>query len=367
MKNKVILLVFFWLLMINIFALISLNRFNLKGDDAYKWIPVDKYDQNQGWNIVDLHSRWDSNWYLDVVRNGYVLRENDTLSNIVFFPLYPSLIKILSYLLRLNIVFSGWMISSFFLFLGAFYLFKITKEFHSEADPLLAVFLLLIFPTSFFLNSVYTESLFLFLSVASFYYAAKGKYGISGIFGFFAALTRITGILLFVPLLVQLCLKEGFNKNTLKKIFPFWLVPLGTFSFLLFHWLRFGNFFLFFKIESAWGRSFNLNVDNFLFFSRAAISNFYLDVFYLIFSILIIFLLIRKKLFPYAIYMASTVLVAIGTGTLMSIGRYILVLFPIFIIGASLKNEIVRYAWIMVSIMLMALNTILFVNWYWAG
>jgi hypothetical protein len=65
--------------------------------------------------------------------------------------------------------------------------------------------------------------------------------------------------------------------------------------------------------------------------------------------------------------MVSTIGVAVASGTLMSIGRYILVLFPIYIVGASIKNEIAKYAWIIISVMLMALNTYLFVNGYWAG
>lgn len=365
--KKIILLVFFWLVAVNIFALISLNRFNLKADDAYSWIPVERYDQNQSWNIVSLHSRWDSNWYLDIVKNGYALRENDTLSNIVFFPLYPWLIKMLAYISGFSFVFSGWVISMFFIFPAAYYLFKLTKEFHPEADSFAAVIFLLIFPTAFFLNGVYTESIYLFLSIASFYYVMKKQYAVSAVFGFFAALTRVTGILLFIPLFFQLFLNEGFNKKAVKKSWPLFLVPLGTFVFFLFHWLRFGDFLLFFRVESAWGRSFNFNVDNFSLFSRAAVSNLSLDLFYLFFSAFIMAYLFKKRFFPYLFYVASTVLVAVSTGTLMSIGRYILVLFPIFIVGASIKNEIARYIWIIVSVMMLALNIILFVNWYWAG
>jgi hypothetical protein len=65
--------------------------------------------------------------------------------------------------------------------------------------------------------------------------------------------------------------------------------------------------------------------------------------------------------------MVSMIGVAVASGTIMSIGRYVLVLFPIYIVGASIKNEITKYLWIIISAMLMALNTYLFVNWYWAG
>ena len=114
---KIILLVMFWLIAVNVFGLVALNRLNLKSDNAYKWIPIEKYDQHQAWNIVDFHSRWDSNWYIDLAKKGYVRYENDTLSNIVFFPLYLFLLKAVSFL-GINYILAGWLVSSFFLFLS---------------------------------------------------------------------------------------------------------------------------------------------------------------------------------------------------------------------------------------------------------
>lgn len=364
--SRVIFLVMFWLIAVNVFGLLALNRLNLKSDNAYKWIPIEKYDQHQAWNVVDFHSRWDSNWYIDLAKKGYFRYENDTLSNIVFFPLYPFLINIFSSF-GVSPILVGWLVSSFFLFLSAVYLFKIVKDFHKKADPFLAVFLLLIFPTSFFLNAVYTESLFLFLSLATFYYTLKRKYALAAFIGFLASTTRITGILLFIPILIQLFSNDGFSRKSIKNSLIFSMIPLGTFLFFLFHKIYFGSFLLFFKVENAWGRSFQINAGHFLVASRAAISNLSLDIFYLVFAIFITGILVKKKQIPYAVYMLSTILVAVGSGTLMSIGRYILVLFPIFIIGASIKNELAKYIWITISLLLMTFNTVMFVNWYWAG
>lgn len=366
-KNKALLLAIGWLIIVNVIGLVSVNRFKLGPDNAYLWIPTEKYNQHQSWNIISIHSRWDSNWYQDLVKNGYERKTNDTLSNLVFFPSYPSIMKVISIFTAGDLVFSGWIVSSLFLVLSCMLLFKFVKKFHKEADPLQSVFLLLIFPTAFFLNAVYTESLFLFLSLATFYFAFEKKYFWAGVFGFFAALTRISGILLFLPILLQFITTEGYDFRTLKKTWPIMLIPAGTALFFLYHWIYFGSPLLFFKIESAWGRSFSLNTEHFIFFSRASLANFSLDIFYLLFGLFIIGYLLKLKKYPYALYVFSTIGVAIASGTLMSIGRYILVLFPIYIVGASIKNEITKYLWIIISAMLMALNTYLFVNWYWAG
>ena len=63
-----------------------------------------------------------------------------------------------------------------------------------------AVWLLAIFPTSVFFTTLYTESLFLMTSVAAFYYARRSRWALAGIWGLLASLTRVTGLLLLLPL-----------------------------------------------------------------------------------------------------------------------------------------------------------------------
>lgn len=374
--KKVIIILILWLLIVNIFALLSLNRFNLKPDTAYSWIDPAKFYQEQKWDLISLHARWDSDWYLDIAKNGYSLEYNQWgLYNVVFFPLYPFLVKITSFFADGNLMLSGWVLSVIFLLLAFFYLFKLVKEFHPEINPYLPIIFLLIFPTAFFLNAIYAESLFLFLSLAVFYHGLKKNFILAGIFGFFASLTRITGILLFIPLIWEYLKNYNFKLKTdfsLKSVFnlkilPIFLVPLGTFSFFLYHYFKFGNFFLFFEIQKNWGRAFVLQKEHFDLFNNPAIVNFSLDVFFAIFAILTALFVFKKIRPSYGLYMLATIAVALSTGTLMSIGRYILVLFPIFILGASIKNQYLKQIWVLISILLLAMNITLFVNNYWAG
>lgn len=367
--KKIIIIFLLWILIVNIFAIFALNRFNLKGDTAYTWIDPSKFYQEQKWDLAPLHNRWDSAWYLDIAQNGYSFKGFEKLSNIVFFPLYPVLIKSLSFLTFGNLIAAGWILSNFFLLLALFYLFKLVKEFHPQINPYLPILMLLIFPTAFFLNTIYTESLFLFLSLATFYYGLKRKFLLAGIFGIFASLTRITGILLFIPLAWEYLREHNFNPIQLfrLKILPIFLIPLGTISFFLFHYFKFGDFFLFFKVESWWGRAFVLNKDHFALLENSAIVNFCLDVFFVIFALVMTYFVFKKLRTSYGLYMLATVTIALSTGTLMSIGRYVLVLFPMYILIASTKNEYLQKTWIFISILLLNMYIILFVNNYWAG
>ncbi len=367
-KHKKIIITFLiWIIAINTFALISLNRLNLKADTAYSWIPQNYY-QEQGLSFNVIHAQWDSFWILDIVQKGYYLREAEGIANIVFFPVYPFLIKVGTFIIN-DDIFVGWLISIFSLLLALIFLKKLIKEFFPEVDYLETIIFLLIFPTAYFLNSVYTESLFLFLSVATIYYAKKDKKYFVVLLGFLAALTRVTGVLLFIPVVWYLLEKNNFNFKkiiTWKNIYVF-AIPLGLFSFFIFHYLKFDNFLLFFDVESAWGRAFEINGDHFIANNPTAKVNLILDFAFAIFAFIMTFLTWKKLDRGLALYMLATIGVAIGTGTLMSIGRYILVLFPIYMIAASVKNIYIKFAWLLCSCMLFTLYTILFVNHYWAG
>lgn len=357
-----------WLVVINVFALIGLNRLNLEPDTTYNWINPDRLEQDKDWNPIGLHARWDSEWYLDIAQNGYSFNGPGELSNIVFFPLYPLLMRLVALFTGGNFVLAGWILSSLFLLLGLSYLFKIVKEFHPRLNSHLPVLFLLIFPTAFFFNALYTESLFLFLSLATFYYGLKKNFRRAGIIGFLASLTRVTGVLLFIPLAWEYWKERDFN---LKKCFcpsviPLFFIPLGTSLFFGYHYLRFNDLLLFFKVESWWGRAFELNLEHLAASNPAALSNLALDVFFLVIALIATYLTFKKLRVSYGLYMLANLGVILSTGTLMSIGRYILVLFPIYILLASAKKE-VQLSWGFVSILLLAMNVILFVNGYWAG
>ena len=369
--KKVFIIFIVWFVVVNIFALIALNRFTLTQDTAYDWIKYSELSQEQTWNPIPLHAKWDSFWYLDIVENGYSFKGTGpgNLSNIVFFPLYPLLLKIISFFLGGNIVLAGWALSSTFLLLALFYLFKLVKEFHPQIDPYLPNIFLLIFPSAFFLNTVYTESLFLFLSLAAFYYTRKQNLLLGGLFGFLASFTRITGILLLLPLTWEYLQKRNFHLRELFRpsFLPLLLTPLGTLLFFLFHYIRFGDFFLFFRVQYWWGRTFTFNQDHFLFLTNSSIANFTLDILFVITALFVTFLVFKKIRVSYGLYMLAIIGVALSTGTLMSIGRYMLVLFPIYILAASIRNKYIQQSWLLISILLLALYTILFVNNYWAG
>ncbi|HEU0051280.1 MAG TPA: mannosyltransferase family protein [Patescibacteria group bacterium] len=362
--KKIFAFLFIWMVLLNGFALISWNRLSVKSDTAYSWMDPNTL-RAPSWNLLQLPARWDSEWYLNIAKHGYVFKGSDVLSNLVFFPVYPGLLALFGRLFLSQFIFAGWLISFAALCAACFFLFRLVQEFHPKLNPEEVVFFLLIFPTAIFLNAIYTESLFLFLSIASIYFARKKRFVLASIIGCAAALTRVTGVLLFIPLLIEFI--TTYKKRWFRpSIFALLLVPLGLVSFFAFHGIVYGDFLLFFKIENAWGRSFHLNASHFQTATAPAAANLALDFGFLLTSVILSVLTLVRVRFSYGVYMLATIVVAVSTGTLMSIGRYVLVLFPIYLVLASFP-PLWKRSWTIASLLLLGLYTLLFAQGYWAG
>lgn len=86
--------------------------------------------------FLDIWGVWDTGWYLSIVQNGYVADRSfnpDTLgqANYAFFPLYPLLIKGLSFILHYHFI-SGIVLSNIFLILSGYLLYKLAKQDYDE-------------------------------------------------------------------------------------------------------------------------------------------------------------------------------------------------------------------------------------------
>jgi len=195
----------------------------------------------------------------------------------------------------------------------------------------------------------------------------------AGIVGLLASLTRINGVLLMIPFLIEIIINErkkegGFEiKSFLKKSLPMLLILLGPLMFFIYHYVQFGDFFAFFNVESTFGRSFVVNQDHLAGSDFVSRSNMYFDMTIAILVFIAGVITMYRVRLSYGLYILATLFLPLSTGTLMSIGRYVLVAFPIFILMASFKNIYIKWSYVLVSILMCAMITILFVNNGWAG
>jgi len=321
-------------------------------------------------SFLDLFFRWDSGWYISIVKGGYYYIPGQE-SRVAFFPLYPMLIKFFSLIFG-NPKLMGFIVSNVALFLAAIYLYKLIKIDFDENTAFKSVLYILIFPVSFFFSICYTEALFLCLAVSCFYYARKKQWLAASILGFFLSLTRSVGVLIIIPLIFEY-LDIDFknfkiNKKKIKKdIFYLLLIPAGLLAYMSYLYIKFNDAFAFFHAQTAWNRRFT---SIFTTLTNLHYSTFYLIIFVgatILALLLLIYLIDSKVRFSYIIYSALLFFVYLSSGLLESMPRYIGIIFPFYLGLALLANK--NKSWDLFitsfSVMLLTLFTILFVNGYW--
>ncbi len=162
---------------------------------------------------LDIWARWDSEWYLLIAERGYDAsgefsnvpvgyRPEDTTG---FFPLYPLLIRALAPLF--GWVGAGIIVSNLALFAAVLLLPAVARNLWGQGfggrAGLGAGIALLFFPFTLFHSAVYSESLFLALSLATFLLVRQDCFGWAALSAGLATLTRPFGALLVILLLME--------------------------------------------------------------------------------------------------------------------------------------------------------------------
>lgn len=149
--------------------------------------------------LVAPAARWDSVWYLTIAQDGYGTEQEHAQA--AFYPLYPLLMRVVGWVVGSPLL--AGILVSLACFLGALVLLhRLATLELGLRDARGTVLLTAFFPTALFFSAVYTESLFLLVSVGAFLAARRGRWGWAGVLGGLAALTRNSGVLLLAPLMV---------------------------------------------------------------------------------------------------------------------------------------------------------------------
>lgn len=155
-----------------------------------------EFNHDLGW-ATDIWARWDSGWFLRIAEHSYA---SDPAHAPAFFPLYPSMLAVLGRVLGGHFLLAGLALS-LAAGLAAFLLLYRLAELRLGAEGARrAVLYLALFPTSVFLQGVYSESLYLLLTVAAFLLAERGRWLPAGAAAGLALLTRPVGFALLPAL-----------------------------------------------------------------------------------------------------------------------------------------------------------------------
>jgi len=299
----------------------------------------------------------DAKWYANIGEQGYRNQSYDkTIMHYGFFPLYPFLIRIL----HGDFYLTGLVVSNLLFLVCLISLYKTAQLFGlDEKEAISAVFYLSIFPASYFFSMPLTESLFLCLTLGSVYAAKLDRWWLAGFIGALSTATRVTGILLF-PLLIVLYWQE---KRIRYDALGILLVPLGLIAFMSYVWMISGDPFNVIHSQSVTGRNTNA-----VFFLKPLINLILhptvfsgwgcdpLSFAIAVFVLFCVYYLAREKQWALALYCLLSVAMPLSTDSLMSVPRYMAVVYPIYLVLAKIGYERVVT---LISVALLAWLTLL--------
>ncbi|MEA2422519.1 MAG: hypothetical protein QOF55_1618 [Thermoleophilaceae bacterium] len=305
-----------------------------------------------GDSLLSPLARWDSVWYLDIARSGY------GGPSTAFFPLYPMLVRALAPTGDPGaLLLAGYAVSLLALFGALYLLHRLVALELGDRVARSAVLMLAVFPGALWFGAPYSESLFLLLSVGAFYAARTERWALAGLAAALASATRSAGVVLVVPLLV-LWWQSGRRRRDLLWIA---LAPAGLAAYSLYLALSLGDGFAYLHLQDVWFRSFAgpfgavpdgavaawdglrqivSGSRSHVYFSAAggdpiAVGWHNLELFgFLVFAAVGVVGVVRRLPRAYAAYaiaaLALPLSFPVGPQPLMSLPRFLAVLFPLF-------------------------------------
>ncbi len=194
--------------------------------------------------------RWDVEHFIFIAQHGY-----DSTMRVAFFPLYPLLIRIVMLGIH-NALVAAMLVSNIALLVVFTVLYSIVQEEFNEEHAQRAVLYLALFPTAFFLQAAYNESLFLCFSLLCFYQLRHSNWELAGLFGCLASLTRSAGVLLLLPFCYEYMVRRNFQWKAIRfNVLGGALIPLGTALYAAYCAFRFHDPLAFSHAQSNWNRS----------------------------------------------------------------------------------------------------------------
>lgn len=339
------------------------------------YFTTDQVGQQLSW--FSSLANFDGVHYVNIAQRGYVDEGR-------FFPLFPGMIYLLSQGLHwltganhLGLV-VGISLAHLFLIISGCLLVKL----HGTLDPttkhpFMPLILLLAFPTSFFLGAVYTESLFLTLILASFWFSRQSRWVNAAVMAALASATRLVGIAVLPALLYEWW---QHKKRSIVSLGMLLLVPVGLGMYAWYNSQLWGDWSYFLTAHTQLGNSREVNL-----LSPLVVIYRYLRIF-LTFELSLyewwiallemcmagfvgfsLWLAWWKKIpTTYLLFAVLVIAIPILSGTLSGFPRYALMAFPLFL-GWSRVSPRWQWAYIATTGPLLVILLTLFTRGYFVA
>jgi xanthosine utilization system XapX-like protein len=262
---------------------------------------------------------------------------------------------------------AGFLVSNVAFFGAVYYLSRLSGMILNNGRlAFVSATFLAFYPAGVFFSAVYSDSLFLLLTISALYYCWRDNPGRSAALGFLASLTRPVGILLVVPVTYKL-LQDPSRRKAARAYLPVVGIMLGCLIFAAYSQLMTGTMFASWMAErSYWPVYFN-PYDRFMGDLRAIlVKPIILPYLVLSLSALVAYIQRVRNRDETAIGLyAICLLAAYLISPLDSFARYSITLLPTYWIFSSWSEDsAVKVLICALFLILLGIGTALFVNWY---
>jgi 4-amino-4-deoxy-L-arabinose transferase-like glycosyltransferase len=345
--------------------------------------------------VTDVWARWDSVWFLRIAEHGY---DSASGAAAAFYPLYPGTVSVVGWALFGHYVLAGILVSLAAAFGAFLLLYRIAEERLGADGARRAVLYLAVFPFAFFLQAVYSESLYLLLTLAAFVLAERRRFLAAGAVTGLALLTRPTA----AALLPALALLAWHERDRVRALASLAVAPLIFAAYPLYLWQAEGDAWAFLRAQRLWSRHLSpagplggiwdgvragwAGVEQLASGShthrywtpvqdadpiRVATLNLEMLAFLVLFVVLTV-IAWRRFGAPYGLFAALSLAIPLSVPSerwpLLSLPRFGLTIFPLFLALASLGGRPrVHTAIVAVSSLLLGVSVAQWALWQWVA
>lgn len=303
----------------------------------------------------DVLASWDGWWYQQIAEHGYdpalepvpgatglITLEGNSAA---FFPLYPTLMRLVSECTGLGLYGAGLTVSVIASFAAALGIYAVTQRLGGHRAGLVAAGLWAVWPGSGTEWSGYSESLYTALAAWACHAVMTRRWLSAGLLTCAAGLCRPTAVALVAALAVAAVLSLRRREDGVRRpLAAVAIAPLGVFGYLAWVNYRMGDINGYSKLQDgAWAHKFDWGVHSFNVLTSVPVGHFdYLfampfeDVIGVCVVLMVpVLTVLLVRLRPPAVLVVYTVLsylMVMATQQYFgNVSRYLLPLFPLFV------------------------------------
>ncbi len=338
-------------------------------------------DWNDGSGIFHYLLRWDSGWYLEIMRGGYrYLPDTLAKQNVAFFPLYPLVSWCVANAFGIAYSTAALVVANLCAAASVLLLYKYARDKYGTKIAFYAVAILSFFPASLFLSAGYAESLALMLTLAAFLELERGRHLKAAIWCGLLTAARPTGVVMLLPIAWCAWPRERWTRSSLARLMAtLGIAGSGLAAYMVYLGFTFHAPLAFMTSQAGWTHgahcSLLTGVYSFKYFAelfRMIPVPYALDPWIFASFAVVIFAARSRLSTPELLFAAASFAFLIATCLcsgrgFLTMSRELLTVFPAYLAGATLLANRPRSLFALHLCMAVGLfwYSTLFAQWYW--